>query len=101
MYQATPIKLKTGDWGAKTKAPVLPGDTLRIEAKNGKSWESRVSRVVWSGEGVSIVALESRSSVRQSRGGVCRECRGPIRDSSHHRAMGGLCGDCAFDEFDC
>jgi hypothetical protein len=33
--------------------------------------------------------------------GRCRECGGPIRDASHHRAMQGYCGNCAFDEFDC
>jgi len=35
-----------------------------------------------------------------SSSGRCRECGGPIRDASHHRAMQGYCGDCAFDEFD-
>lgn len=33
--------------------------------------------------------------------GRCRECGGEIKDAPHHRAMGGLCGDCAFDEYDC
>jgi hypothetical protein len=33
--------------------------------------------------------------------GVCRGCGGPIRDAGHHRAMGGFCGACAFDEYDC
>jgi hypothetical protein len=36
-----------------------------------------------------------------ARNGRCRECRGPIKDAPHHRAMGGLCGSCAFDEYDC
>jgi len=34
------------------------------------------------------------------RGGRCRGCGGLIRDAPHHRAMGGYCGSCAFDEFD-
>lgn len=32
---------------------------------------------------------------------TCRGCRGPIRHAAHHAAMGGYCGKCAFDEFDC
>lgn len=31
----------------------------------------------------------------------CRGCHGPLDDAPHHRAMGGYCGNCAFDEFDC
>jgi hypothetical protein len=33
--------------------------------------------------------------------GRCRECHGPLVNAPHHRAMGGLCGNCAFDEYDC
>lgn len=32
--------------------------------------------------------------------GRCRSCHGPIMNAPHHRAMGGLCGNCAFDEYD-
>lgn len=32
--------------------------------------------------------------------GRCRECGKGLRDASFHRAMGGLCGECAFDEYD-
>jgi hypothetical protein len=41
------------------------------------------------------------SSPRYMGHGRCRECGGPIKDAKHHRAMGGLCGECAFDEYDC
>jgi hypothetical protein len=33
--------------------------------------------------------------------GACRGCGGPLRDAGHHRAIGGFCGTCAFDEYDC
>jgi hypothetical protein len=36
-----------------------------------------------------------------SGSGTCRACHRTIRDAPHHRAMGGLCGECAFDEYDC
>lgn len=40
----------------------------------------------------------SARSGRSSRG--CRGCGGAIVHASHHRAMQGYCGHCAFDEFD-
>lgn len=30
----------------------------------------------------------------------CRGCGGPVVNAPHHRAMGGYCGSCAFDEYD-
>ena len=30
----------------------------------------------------------------------CRECKGPIVHAPHYRAMDGMCGYCAFDEYD-
>jgi len=48
-----------------------------------------------------LAARATASSTRRSSNGRCRECGGPIRDARHHKAMGGLCGECAFDEYDC
>jgi hypothetical protein len=48
-----------------------------------------------------IAARTSASSSARRGNGRCRECGGPIRDARHHKAMGGLCGECAFDEYDC
>lgn len=42
----------------------------------------------------------SRSSYRDVNDRCC-ECGGELVDARHHRAMGGYCGNCAFDEFDC
>jgi len=43
-----------------------------------------------------------REYAHRARGlrGRCRDCGGEIVDAPHHRAMAGLCGECAFDEFD-
>ena len=40
MKEATPAKLKNGDWGARTPTSQSPGDlaTLRVTTKAGKSW---------------------------------------------------------------
>lgn len=48
-----------------------------------------------------VPPASSRSSSPRAASGRCRGCRGPIVDAPHHRAMGGYCGQCAFDEFDC
>lgn len=98
---ATPAKLKTGDWGARVNFPVRPGDALTVKASSGKSWPATVERVVWSDGRVSLCAMVS-NGVRATSGstGRCSGCGRAIRDADHHQAMGGLCGDCAFDEYD-
>lgn len=56
---ASPAKLKNGSWGARVKGDVKEGDVITIRTKSGKTWEARVTRVVWSGDSVSICATES------------------------------------------
>lgn len=57
---ATPIKLKSGDWGARVaSANVRAGDIVRIITRAGKSWDAEVVKVVWSGNGASICATRS------------------------------------------
>lgn len=108
MLNATPAKLRDGSWGARVRGAASQGDTVRITTSTGKSWDARVTTVVWSGEGVTLCATASLDRApaasttyrRASGGGCCRECRGPLVSAPHHRAMGGLCGQCAFDEYD-
>lgn len=59
MTNATPAKLRDGSWGARIQGAVSVGDVVKITTKAGKSWEARVSSVVWSGEGVTLVATAS------------------------------------------
>jgi len=59
---ATPTKLRSGEWGAKVQGTVRQGDTITITTRAGKSWTSSVAKVVWSGDGVAIVATQSRSN---------------------------------------
>lgn len=62
LIPATPIKLKTGQWGARVVgAAPMRGDRLVITAANGKSWAASVSAVVWSGNGVALCALHPQS----------------------------------------
>lgn len=70
-----------GKWDAAQKAWLVPSS--QIEAAN-----KAVDQVV------------SRRAKQRPGGGRCRTCSQPVADVPHHRAMDGLCGSCAFDEFD-
>jgi len=88
MVTATPTKLRSGDWGAKTNGAVDVGDTVEIRTKAGKTWTARVSKVVWTGNDVSIVAMEKTTG----SGGYTpakRNARGYVEERGHHE---GYCG---------
>lgn len=73
---ATPTKLKSGAWGARTVAGVKSGDVITITTRAGKSWDARVDKVVWSNGEIAIVATSSldRPSKRRHEDG-CSHCR--------------------------
>jgi cytochrome c553 len=102
---ASPIKLRSGEWGVRTQGVPSAGAVVTVRAASGKTWTSTIVAVVWRGDGVAICAVGQRAIAQRSAGvsraASCRECHGRIVDAPHHRAMGGLCGACAFDEYDC
>lgn len=76
MINATPTKLRNGDWGAKVQGSVSEGDYIQITTRAGKSWGANVARVIWRGDGVSIVATmallgESRGRSRRRDPDYC------------------------------
>lgn len=79
------IRALGGRWDGASKVWMVPA---------GKATEAR--KLV-AGAGARK-ERRSGSEYTQSR---CRECRGPIVNCSYHKAMYGLCGQCAFDEYDC
>ena len=88
--QATPTKLRSGNWGARVQGSrPHAGDEITITTRAGKSWTARVERVLWSGGNVHIVATEQRGGGgrRRSRAGVnegTRWCRcDPWRNDGH------------------
>lgn len=98
--QATPTKLRNGNWGAKVQGTATEGSTITITTKKGKSWTATVSKVIWTGNGVSIVATDSvgrssgRRGYRRGDGGprgsrACYMCGSYYCDG----ARGGLCED--------
>jgi hypothetical protein len=90
MKAATPTKLRSG-WGAKVQSEdVAVGQVVTITTKAGKSWQARVTKVVWSGDGTSLCETASldRSASRSRnydperfngygapRGGYRRACK--------------------------
>ncbi len=66
MTQATPTKLRTGAWGARTSGTVAEGDTIQITARSGKSWTATVSRVVWTDGSIAICATDKAPAVHRT-----------------------------------
>lgn len=85
MINATPTKLRSGDWGAKVQGRVRKGDSIQITTRAGKSWTATVAKVVWSGNGVAIVATQSRSGYTPA----VRDARGYVTERGHYD---GYCG---------
>jgi len=57
---ASPAKLRSGAWGAKTNDQVAVGDQVKITTAAGKSWMATVKAVVWTDGKVSIITLADR-----------------------------------------
>jgi hypothetical protein len=55
----TPTKLKSGAWGARVEGPIMAGEVILVVTRSGKSWPALVTRIVWQGEGVSVVETAS------------------------------------------
>lgn len=105
---ATYMKLKSGDWGIKG-TNLVEGTSVTVVKKSGEAKTESVGKVIFRApDGTCFATIARSESTRPTSGGRrssgsgrCRGCRGPIVHASHHRAMEGYCGSCAFDEFDC
>lgn len=96
---AQPMKLKSGEWGAKTQGTAKTGQIITISTKSGKSWDARVERVLWSGNdryGNGTVSIVATASLDRSDGFF--DCsRGPCYGCDDHQDRGVLfdgCGRC-------
>ena len=62
MRSASPMKLYSGEWGAwVTGRDVMPGMLIRVSASNGKSWISKVKKVLWQDASGAICETKSAS----------------------------------------
>lgn len=96
---ASPTKLRDGSWGARVPGGATIGQTIRIRTRAGKEWDACVERVVWTGDGVAIVAtrsLDRRPAPASSerRGGICDECDEPRRNLTKCYDSSGILGMC-------
>lgn len=64
---ARPTKLRDGTWGATVDGKPRLGEVVCICTAAGKTWEAKVTRIVWSGNGVTICATESVNQRRAGR----------------------------------
>lgn len=98
---ATPTKLRDGSWGARVQGSVAVGDSVTITTKGGKSWDATVTRVVWSGEGATIVATQGTDGGSRPKGAsrACESCGHVERRNARGYVegdwvRGGLCQSC-------
>jgi hypothetical protein len=86
--KASPTKLRSGEWGARVSGSVREGDKIEITTKAGKTWTAIVKKVVWSKDGISIVATEESKS-RNGYTPAKRDSRGYVTERGHDE---GYCG---------
>lgn len=104
---ATPRKLRDGTWGVQTRGIPSIGDTVTVRTRAGKTWETTVADIVWSGDTEAICRTRKGSASRSTESrprnnGRCSEqgcSNSSTKNAPHCQASGGLCGYCAYDEF--
>ena len=67
-HQATPAKLRSGEWGARvSETDVKVGDIVTITTRAGKTWDAQVADIVWSNDEVTLVATEKVGTTYSDR----------------------------------
>ena len=62
LIEASPCKLRNGNWGCRTTDPVEVGDTVRIVTRANKQWRARITQIVWTGDQVWLCETESENA---------------------------------------
>lgn len=62
LIEASPCKLRNGDWGCKTQQPVQVGDTVRIVTRANKQWRAEITQIVWTDDQTCICETASENS---------------------------------------
>lgn len=74
---ATPLKLRTGEWGARCPADVKRGDTIEITTRSGRAWLAQVAAVVWTTEDTALVTTAPLGTLARSRDLAPTRAQGP------------------------
>lgn len=99
---ASPKKLRNGQWGAWADSEAVKvGDTLYISTKSGKSWNARITKVIWRGKGGAICETlsmthaqpTSRQSYRPQRA-YASSCGYPCPVTRQRCTPSNPCHDC-------
>lgn len=103
ILSAAPTKLRDGSWGARVQGTARVGDLIQISTRAGKRWTATVERVVWSGQGASIVATESIGGRARVGPGRRTGCSCGSREDASGELIPSLsnCASCNFDAYDC
>lgn len=67
LIEASPCKLRNGNWGCRTTDPVEVGDTVRIVTRANKQWRARITQIVWTGDQVWLCATESENASKPGK----------------------------------
>jgi hypothetical protein len=97
---AAPAKLRDGSWGARVQGDAAVGDVVTITTRAGKTWDARVKKVLWSGDGIALCATTSLDREPSFyAGGYAGSGYGPRFDSDGaRRGAGRVCrtgGNCS------
>lgn len=57
----TYTKLRNGSWGVRVEGPAKAGDTVTVTKKSGETATEKISKVVWTGKGISLCSIEART----------------------------------------
>ncbi|MGH8519867.1 MAG: hypothetical protein ACREU9_00175 [Gammaproteobacteria bacterium] len=66
--KATYTKLRTGAWGVRVNGNPKKGDRIAVTKKSGETKTETIGNIIWSGDGITLCAIEPSTSESSSRG---------------------------------
>ena len=60
-------KLSNGDWGVRAEGVVKAGEFVTVTKKSGSTKQEKIQHVLWTGNGVSICAIERNNAANWKR----------------------------------
>ncbi|MES1930587.1 hypothetical protein SADO_15094 [Salinisphaera dokdonensis CL-ES53] len=86
LIEASPCKLRNGDWGCKTTEPVKVGDTVQIVTRANKQWRAQITQIVWTDDQACICATESENSKKKAGGSDEKPAKSAVPKKSSAKA---------------